>query len=118
MRRHVLGLAAVIALTACDKVEMLDVDVHTDHKVVIHVASGRCLDHLEIGTSEMKNTILWRIERDPNGPRTCPRDITFPKAPTGYRVTISADRLPRGSFALSGMAQDYAMAGHFDIPAQ
>lgn len=118
MRRPVLVLAPLVALAACDKVEMLDIEVHTDHEVVIRIASGRCLDHLEIGTSEMKNTILWKIERDPGVPQTCPRDITFPKAPPGYRVTISADRLPKGSFALSGMAQDYSMAGHFDIPPQ
>lgn len=112
------ALAVVLVLGGCDKVEMLDIDVHSDRQVVIHIASGRCVDHLEIGTSEMKNRILWKIERAPGVPRTCPRDISFPQAPAGYRIAIGVDRLPKGSYALSGMAQDYAMAGHFDIPPQ
>lgn len=116
MRRAILVLAAVIPLTGCDRVETLDVEVRSDHEVVIHGPSGRCIDHLEIGTSEMKNTILWKIERLPDVPATCPRDITFPQAPLGYRVSIPTASLPRGSYALSGMAGDYSMAGHFDIP--
>lgn len=115
-RRSLLALTALLPLGACDKVETLSIEVRSDHEVVMHVASGRCIDHLEIGTSEMNNTILWKIEREPNVPATCPQDITFPHAPPGYRVTTTADRLPKGSYALSGMAQDYSMAGHFDIP--
>lgn len=107
--------ALLLLLCGCDKVETLDIEVRSDHEVVMHLGSRRCVEHLEIGTSEMRNTILWRIEREPNVPATCPRDITFPHAPPGYRVTITADRLPKGSYALSGMAQGYSMAGHFNI---
>mgnify|MGYP001224278774 CR=1 FL=1 len=112
--KRLLPLAA-LALSGCEKVEMLGVDVRSDREIVIRVSSGRCLDDLEIGTPDIHSTVLWRIERDHGVSAPCPRDFVFPRVPKGYRAVITADRLPVGQYAIFGMAGDYAVAGNFDL---
>ena len=116
MRRLILVLAAASALTGCEKIDTLAVKARSERDVAMHLPSARCIDHLEIRTPQDSSTVLWQIERTPGKHSACPRDFHFPDAPEGYRITVSAGRLPKGSYAISGMAGDYAIVGHFDIP--
>lgn len=115
MRWLPLASLALLALGGCDKVEMLEVEVRSDREIVIHVASGRCVDDLEIGTPDIRSTALWRIERLDGQSTPCPKTFVFPQVPPGYRAILSADSLEPGQYAIFGTAGDHAIAGNFDL---
>lgn len=109
-------LLAPLLLGGCEKVDTLDVDVRSQSDIVIRLTTGRCIDQLQIDTPEIKSTTMWKIVRDQKVNRHCLREVSFPKVPAGFRLVTPADTFPKGSYAIAGTAQDYAIAGNFDVP--
>ncbi|GGY97446.1 hypothetical protein GCM10011614_10570 [Novosphingobium colocasiae] len=116
--RPLIAALLILPLGGCERIDMLEVTVRTDQDIAISLPSGRCIDSLEIGGMQMRRTVAWRIERDPALKAPCTTHVVFPQVPPGFKNPYSADKLPEGSYQIAGMAGNYALAGHFDLPAR
>ncbi len=117
-RTFVVPVIAAALLAGCngvDGVDPVNVEAASGGRITIRLVRPGCLETLEIASPALDRTVLWRIERDPRRKGQCTRQAVFPRAPQDFRATITASRLPKGSYAVSGTARGRTLVGHFDV---